>query len=165
MRQRFAWFIAAVALLVCGLLAPPGGANAQATVEPFAIPFQEGPIPVDDTCAGAGVVGILTGTGTITGQVVSTPAGPAIHQVRIEFQYRVAFPDGSYLLASQRERITLVEEAGDVRTFGGTLLARGTLHDATGAVIGHEAFHHRLRLTIAGGAPRAAFDVGFLTCR
>ncbi len=165
MRQRFAWCIVAVALLAWGLFAPPGGANAQAAVIPFTIPFQEGPIPVDDTCAGAGVVGILTLSGTVSGQIVATPAGPAIHQVLIESQYRVAFPDGSYLLASQRQRITLVEEAGDTRTFGGTLLARGTLYDATGAVIGHEMFHHRFRLTIAGGRPRVEFDVGFITCR
>lgn len=155
----------AAMLVAVGLSALPTTAFAQATVEKISIPYTIGPFPVDDTCAGLGVVGILTGTGTITGQVVETDTG--FHFAGADtFVYRVDFPDGSYLLASQRSPLSFNENplTGHV-TFGSTLLEKGTLYDANGTVIGHEMFHARNRTTIVDGTVVVEFDRGFLTCR
>jgi hypothetical protein len=67
--------LVAAMLVALGLFALPTSAFAQATIEQVSIPYTEGPYPVDDTCLGFGVVGILTGGGTITGQVVETDTG------------------------------------------------------------------------------------------
>jgi hypothetical protein len=165
MRRRVAWFIATIALVAGGVLALPADATAQATIVPFSISFQDGPKAVDDTCAGRGVVGILTGRGTLTGQVIVTNH-TAVHRGILTFQYRVQFPDGSYLLASQREQVTFthIPRAG-TSTFGGTLLERGTLYDAAGKVIGYELFHHRFRITVVRETLRVEFDTSFITCR
>jgi hypothetical protein len=140
-------------------------AFASATVEQVSITFTVDPFPVDDTCAGLGVVGILTGTETLTGQVVETDTGFHFEGADT-FVYRVDFSDGSYLLASQRQNLSFNEHplAGHV-TFGSTLLEMGTLYDANGTVIGHEMFNARNRTTIVDGTAVVEFDTGFLTCR
>ena len=56
--------------------------------------------------------------------------------------YRIDFADGSNLLASQREPLTFTANGPpDVVTFGGTLLAKGTLYAGNGTVLGYEMFH------------------------
>ncbi|TCN40087.1 hypothetical protein EV644_10614 [Kribbella orskensis] len=163
--QRFISLIAGCAVAVGALFVVPASAAAQATVERFAISFEAGPDEVSDTCAGEGVVGILTGTGTFAGQRVETDSGTHFRVV-ITFLYRVDFPDGSYLVASQREPMTVNENPlVGVFTFGGTLLERGTLYDAAGNIIGNEMFHARFRTTIVDGTPTVEFDQGFIRCR
>ena len=165
-RRRFAAFIAAVAVAAGGWLALPAWAAAQATVTRYSIPFQEGPTAVDDTCAGRGVVGILTSTGTLSGQAFEQASGSHFGDWAVlTRQDRLDFPDGSYLLASARERITFNANLRGGVTFGGTLLSRGTLYDAAGNVIGHEMVHHRFRITVVNGTPRVEFDQGFIRCR
>jgi hypothetical protein len=54
-----------VMLVAVGLSALPTAAFASATVVKLSTTFTVDPFPVDDTCAGLGVVGILTGTVTM----------------------------------------------------------------------------------------------------
>src|SRR5262245_21077443 len=83
-------------------------------------PDDPGPILVDDTCAGAGVVGVLTGTDTVDGQLVTTPTGGGSFSGTDTLVFRIDFPDGSYLLGSQR--VPLSATSNDhVLTFGSTL--------------------------------------------
>ena len=156
---------ALVAILVPILtLALATSAFAQATVEQVSIPYTAGPFPVDDTCLGPGIVGVLTGTGTITGQVVETDTG--FHFAGTDtFEYRIDLPDGFYVLSSQRSPITFNENplTGHV-TFGGTLVDRGTIYDADGTVIGHGIFHARFRTTIVDGTVVVELDEGFNRC-
>ena len=165
-RERLVRRCAGVAavLVAVGVIALPTASFAGATVERFTETAVHGPFPVDDTCAGPGVVGLLTGTETTDGRTVETDSG--FHFAgSITFVYRVEFPDGSYLLASQREPLTYnINPQGHV-TFGGTLLEKGTLFSANGVVIGHEMFHSRFRTTIVNGTRAVEFDEGFITCR
>ena len=149
-------------ILAAALLELPPSAFGQATVGEVSVTSAIGPDAVDDTCAGIGVVGILTGTATLTGRTVETDTG--FHFVgSLRLAYRVDFPDGSYLVASQRERRTFNGTNGNA-TFGGTLLEQGTLHDANGTVIGHEMFNAHFRWTIVDGAAVVEIDEGHLTC-
>jgi hypothetical protein len=157
---------ALVAILVPILtLALATSAFAQATIEPVSIPYTDGPKPVDDTCLGFGVVGTLTGTGTITGQVVQTDTG--FHFSGTDtFAYRIEFPDGTYILGAQRFPLTFNENplTGHV-TFGGTLEEKVTIYDASGAVIGYGMAHARFRTTIVAGSVVVDFDVFIGSCR
>jgi hypothetical protein len=155
----------AVMLVAVGLSALPRAAFASATVVKVSTTFTVDPFPVDDTCAGIGVVGILTGTETITGQVVETDTGFHFEGTDT-FVSRVDFPDGSYLLGSQRTTLSFNENplTGHV-TFGSTLMEMGTLYDANGTVIGHDMFHAHNRTTIVDGTVVVEFDTGFQTCR
>ena len=70
------------------------------------------------------MVGCSTGTETTAGRTVATNSG--FHFTgSITFVYRVDFPDGSYLLASQREPLTYSSNAQGHVTVGGTLLEKG----------------------------------------
>ena len=156
-------------LIVCTLFVScalvPAASAAPAVIEDFSITFSEGPIEVNDTCAGEEVVGTLTGSGILSGRIVETTS-TGHHIGNITFDYRVDFADGSYLLASQSERIRFNESpARSQFTFGGVLLEKGTIYDATGQVTGHEMFHHRFRLVLRDGNPIVDFDEGFITCR
>lgn len=149
-------------LLTTALLALPANAFGQATVDEVSITSSVGPAAVDDTCAGLGVVGILTGTETLTGRTVESETG--FHFAgSLTLAYRVDFPDGSYLVASQREPLTF-NGTDATATFGGTLLEKGTLYDANGTVIGHEMFNARFRTTIVDGQAVVEIDEGHLTC-
>ena len=53
----------------------------------------------------------------------------------IRTQIRIEFPDGSYLLESQREGLVF-NATEPLFTVGGTTHAKGTLYDANGTVIG-----------------------------
>jgi hypothetical protein len=157
--------VLAAVLVALGLSALSTSAFAQATIEQVSIPYTEGPFPVDDTCLGFGVVGILTGTGTITGQVVETDTGFHFSGTNT-FEYRIDFPDGTYILGSQRLPLTSNENplTGHV-TFGGTLEEKVTIYDASGAVIGYGMAHAQFRTTIVAGSVVVEFD-GFIgRCR
>lgn len=162
--RRFATLLAVPIALVAHV-AIPASASAQATVERFSEPFTAAPVEVDDTCAGDGVVGILTGAGTFAGQQVTTDNGDHF-RATITFHTRVDFADGRYLLAEQYEHIgSNANPMVGVVTFGGTLHEKGTLYDAGDTVIGHEMFHARFRTTIVDGDVAVEFDRGFITCR
>ena len=153
-------------LVAVSLLVLPSTSSAQAIIERFTDPpVSVGPELVDDTCAGPGIQGVLTGTFTSSGQVLDTTH--TRHFVgTTTFVYRVDFADGSYLLASQHEPFTFNQNRlNDQLNFGGTLLERGTLYDASGTVLGHEMFHARFRTNIVDGAVVVEFDEGFVTCR
>jgi len=157
--------LVAAMLVALGLFALPTSAFAQATIEQVSIPYTEGPYPVDDTCLGFGVVGVLTGGGTITGQVVETDTG--FHFSGTDtFAARIDFPDGTYILDSQRIPITANENplTGQV-TFGGTALGKATIYDASGTVIGYGMFNARFRTTIVTGTVVVELDVGIGRCR
>ena len=161
------WYGAAIALVgACiALAAAPAVFAAAAEIEHVTFSAPVGPVFVDDTCAGAGVVGLLTGTETIDGQSVTTSTGGHFTGTDT-LVYRVDFPDGSYLSASQRSPLSFtVANAEHVVTFGSTLHERGTLYDATGKILGYEQFHARNRTTIVDGRVVADFDRGFITCR
>ena len=149
-------------LLIAALLLLPVNAFGQATVDEVSITSSVGPDAVDDTCAGLGVVGMLTGTETLTGRTVETETGYHFVGSRT-LAYRVDFPDGSYLVASQREPLTFNATDGNA-TFGGTLLEKGTLYDANDTVIGHEMFHAHFRWTIVDGTAIVEIDEDRLTC-
>jgi hypothetical protein len=156
--------LVAAMLVALGLFALPTSAFAQATIEQVSIPYTEGPYPVDDTCLGFGVVGILTGGGTITGQVVETDTG--FHFSGTDtFEYRIDFPDGSYVLGTLRSPLYFNENplTGHV-TFGGIIVDKGTIYDANGTVIGHGIFHGRRHTTIVDGTVVVAFDEGSNRC-
>lgn len=162
--RRFATLLAVPIALVAHVAIPPS-ASAQATVDRFSEPFTAAPVEVDDTCAGDGVVGILTGSGTFAGQQVTTDNGDHF-RATITFHTRVDFADGRYLLAEQYEHIgSNANPMVGVVTFGGTLHEKGTLYDAGDTVIGHEMFHARFRTTIVDGNVAVEFDRGFITCR
>lgn len=162
-RRRAPTVAVIVVLATVGLLALPATSFAQATVDEISVTSPVGPDPVDDTCAGPGVVGILTGTETLTGRTVETDTG--FHFAgSLTLAYRVDFPDGSYLVASQREPLTFNGTDGHA-TFGGSLLEKGTLYDANGTVIGHERVNARFRTTIVDGTAVVEFDEPRLTCR
>jgi hypothetical protein len=150
-------------LVATGLLALPAVSLAQATIERSSETYTAEPFLVDDICAGAGVVGILTGTGTITRLIINTATnehGTATNT----FDYRVDFGDGSYLLASERGHDARTGSEF-LTTAGGTVLEMGTLYDAAGNVIGHEMFHARGHTTFVNGTVVVSFDEGFITCR
>ena len=152
-----------VVLAAVGLLALPATSFAQATVDEVTMTSPVGPDPVDDTCAGPGVVGILTGTETLTGRTVETETG--FHFAgSLTLAYRIDFPDGSYVISSQIERLTFSGNDGHA-TFGGTLLDKGTLYDVNGMVIGYGMFNARFRTTIVDGTAVVEIDDGHLTCR
>src|SRR4051794_10353612 len=154
-----------VAVLVAvGVFALPTASFGSATVGQDSVTEEFGPFPVDDTCAGPGVVGLLTLTETRSRRTVETNTGFHVTGT-ITDVYRVDFADGSYLLAAQREPVTFTDQSPGLVTFGGTLLEKGTLYDANGVVIGHEMFHSRFRRTIVNGTITVDFDEGFLTCR
>jgi hypothetical protein len=164
MRRRLAGCGALVGV-VASCVAVAGPAFGAAEIERFTSSASVGPVFVDDTCAGAGVVGVLTGTETIDGQFVTTSTGEHFTGTDT-LVYRVDFPDGSYLLASQRQPLHFTSAQADrVVTFGSTLHERGTLYDANGNVLGYEQFHARNRTTIVDGRVVADFDRGFITCR
>jgi hypothetical protein len=153
------------ALVAVGIFALPAGSFGAATVSDVLIASQVGPFPVDDTCAGAGVVVILSGTDTITGQTVETETG--FHFAGTDtFVYRMDFPDGSYEAGSQSEHITFnANSLQDVVTITGALLARAPIYDANGNVIGFERFNNIFHTTIIGGTAVVDFSKGFLSCR
>jgi hypothetical protein len=162
-RRRAPTVAVIVVLAAVGLLALPATSFAQATVDEVSITSPVGPDPVDDTCVGPGVVGILTGTETLTGRTVETETG--FHFAgSLTLAYRVDFPDGSYVISSQIERLTFSGNDGRA-TFGGTLLDKGTLYDANGMVIGDGMFNARFRTTIVDGTAVVEIDDGHLTCR
>ena len=156
--------VAVIAVLAAvSLLALPATSFSQATRGEVSITSPVGPDPVDDTCAGPGVVGILTGTETLSGRTVETDTG--FHFAgSLTLAYRVDFPDGSYVISSQIERLTFSGNDGDA-TFGGTLLDKGTLYDVNGVVIGYGMFNARFRTTIVDGTTVVEIDDGHLTCR
>jgi hypothetical protein len=125
--------LVAPVLVGVGLLVAPASALGQATVTPISDSFEFGPVLGDDTsCAGPGFVGTLRGTGTATGHMVETD-GHFHLDLTIRTQVRIEFPDGSYVLESQREG--LVFNATEPHfTVGGTTHAKGTLYDANGTV-------------------------------
>jgi hypothetical protein len=122
-------------------------------------------VPVDDTCAGAGVVVILSGTDTITGQTVETDTG--FHFAGTDtFVYRMDFPDGSYEAGTNTEHIAFnANSLQDVVTITGALLEKGPIYDANGNVIGFERFNNIFHTTIIGGTAVVDFSKGFLSCR
>lgn len=149
-------------LLTAGVFALPPSSFGQATVEDISITSPVGPDAVDDTCFGQGVVGILTGTDTLSGRTVEN--GTGFHFAgSLTLVYRIDLPDGSYILGSQTERQTF---SGTDRheVFGGTLLDKGTLYDASGEVIGDTMFNARFRWNILDGTILAEIDDGRLTC-
>ena len=164
MRRWVAGCGAAVGVVV-SWVAVAGPAFGAADIERFTSSAPFGPVFVDDTCAGAGVVGVLTGTETIDGKFVTTSTG--LHFTGTDrLVYRVDFPDGTYLSASQSSPLSFTGAQADrVVTFGSTLHERGTLYDSNGNVLGYEQFHARNRTTIVDGRVVADFDRGFITCR
>ena len=156
--------VALIAVLITvGVFALPSSSFGQATVEDISITSPVGPDAVDDTCAGPGVVGILTGTETLSGRTVETETG--FHfSGSLTLVYRVDFADGSYVLSSQIERLTFSGSDGH-EVFGGTLLDKGTLYDANGVVIGDGMFNARFRWNILDGTMVVEIDEGRLTCR
>ena len=149
-------------LLTAGVFALPPSSFGQATVEDISITSPVGPDAVDDTCFGAGVVGILTGTETLSGRTVETETG--FHFAgSLTLVYRIDLPDGSYILGSQTERQTFTGTDGH-EVFGGTLLDKGTLYDANGEVIGDAMFNARFRWNILDRTSVAEIDDGRLTC-
>ena len=150
-------------LLAATLLALPANAFGQANVEDFSETVPLGPFPVDDTCAGTGVVGILTGTETIAGQIVSTDTGRHFAG-SVTFAVRIDFPDGSYIVGSGREPLTFEGTDGNA-TFGGTLHEQSTFYDANGTVIGHGIVNDHFRTTIVDDTFIVEIDEGRLTCR
>ena len=156
--------VALIAVLITvGVFALPSSSFGQATVEDISITSPVGPDAVDDTCAGPGVVGILTGTDTLTGRTVETETG--FHFAgSLTLVYRIDLPDGSYVVGSQIERLTFSGTDGH-EVFGGTLLDKGTLYDANGVVIGDGMFNARFRWNILDGRVVAEIDDGRLTCR
>ncbi len=163
MRRRLAG-CGVVVGVVASCVAVAGPAFGAADIEPFT---SSTPISglIDDTCAGAGVVGIFTGTETVDGKSVSTPTGAHFTGTDTTV-FRVDFPDGSFLLASQTSPLSFTSARADsVITFGSTLHERGTLYDANGNILAFEQFHARNRTTIVDGRITADFDRGFLTCR
>jgi hypothetical protein len=152
------------AFALTGVLATAAPAFGAAVIEPF---MASTPISglIDDTCAGAGVVGTFTGTETVEGKRVITPTGAHFSGTDTTV-FRVDFPDGSFLLASQTSPLSFTSARVDsVITFGSTLHERGTLFDANGNILAFEQFHARNRTTIIDGRITADFDRGFLTCR
>ena len=147
-------------------LALPATSTAAAPVERFTISFPTDPTPVDDTCAGTGVEGVLTGDNVFSGQSVETST-TAHFTGTLTTNYRVDFPDGSYLKASQREHIVDNGQPGTGQhTFGSNLHEKGTLYNAQGAVTGHEMFHFSSRVTIRVDGTVAVDDErATLTCR
>ena len=166
MRLRYAIPMAAAIALLATVPGLAGrAAYAAADIEELHVSFPIEPEPVDDTCAGAGVVGILSGTITIDGMFVTTSTGRHFRGNE-STDYRVDFPDGSYLVAAQSSpRVFTGAQDDRVVTFGSTLHERGTLYDANGNVLGYEQFHARNRTTIVDGRVVADFDRGFITCR
>ena len=149
-------------LLTAGVFALPPNSFGQATVDDVSITSPVGPDAVDDTCFGPGVVGILTGTDTLSGHTVETETG--FHFAgSLTLVYRIDLPDGSYILGSQTERLTFSGTDGH-EVFGGTLLDKGTLYDANGVVIGDTMFNARFRWNILDGTIVAEIDEGRLTC-
>jgi hypothetical protein len=157
--------VVAIALVAAGALALPASSFAAATVERFSVTVPIEPEPIADTCAGPGVVGIVTGTVTESGQTVETDTG--FHSARsLTYSFRVDFPDGSYLVAAQREPLTFsANPLRDQASFGGTLLERGTLYDANDVLIGYEMFHARFRTAIVNSTAVVEFDEVRLSCR
>jgi hypothetical protein len=156
--------VALVAVLVtAALFALPASSFGQATVEDVFITSPVGPFVVDDTCAGPGVLGTLTGTDILAGRTVETDTG--FHFAgSLTLIYRIELSDGSYIVGSQTERLTF--NATDRHaTFGGTLLDKGTLYDADGTVIGYGMFNARFHTTIVDGTVVMEIDDGHLTCR
>jgi len=128
MRRRLAG-CGVVVGVVASCVAVAGPAFGAADIEPFT---SSTPISglIDDTCAGAGVVGIFTGTETVERKSVSTPTGAHFTGTDTTV-FRVDFPDGSFLLASQTSPLSFTSARADsVTTFGSTLHERGTLYDA-----------------------------------
>jgi hypothetical protein len=151
------------ALITVGVFALPASSFGQATVEDVLITSPVEPFVVDDTCAGPGVLGILTGTDTLAGRTVETDTG--FHFAgSLTLVYRIELADGSYVVGSQIERLTFSGREGH-EIFGGTLLDKGTLYDANGAVIGDAMFNARFRWNILNGTPVVEIDDGRLTCR
>ena len=162
MTRRFVRLVAPV-LVAIGVLVPPATALGQATVTPISDSFEFGPDLVDDTCAGPGVVGTITGTGTTRGRMVETD-GQFHLAVTIRTQARIEFANGSYLLESQREGL-VVNSTEPHFTVGGTAHAKGTLYDANGTVIGYETVHASHRVTMIDGHVAVDFDKFRLSCR
>jgi hypothetical protein len=150
--------------VVASCVAVAGPAFGAAQIERFTASTPVGPDLVDDTCAGAGVVGVLTGTDTIDGQLVTTSTGQHFTGTDT-LVTRVDFPDGSYILGFQQSPLSFtVTQADRVVTFGHTLEERGTVYDANGNILGHDLFHGHARTTIVDGRVVVDFDRGFITC-
>lgn len=155
----------ALALVAVGIFALPASSFGAATVTKVLVTTPVGPFPVGDTCAGAGVPVILTGTDTIAGQTVETDAGFHFEGTDT-FVYRMDFPNGSYEIGSQSEPITFnANPLHGVVTITGALLAKGTIYDANGNVIGYERFNNIFHTTIVDGTAVVDFSRGFLSCR
>jgi hypothetical protein len=157
----------ALALVAVGIFALPASSFGGATVTKVLFTSPVGPFPVDDTCAGAGVVVILSGTETIAGQIVETNTGSHFTGTDT-FVYRMDWTDGSgsYETGSQSERITFNDNPlHGVMTTTGALLEKGTIYDANGNVIGHERFNNIFHVTIVDGTAVVEFSKGFLSCR
>jgi hypothetical protein len=161
--RRAVRLLSAIVVAAGALALPPSALGQAATVEPFSFTFEEGPFLIDDSCP-LGVEGILTGSGVGEGKEVVTRARRN-EVVKTVFDYRVEFPDGSYLLASQTERSTFHTEQQDSGVYGGVTQESGSLYGADGTVIGQLRFHAVFHGTLEDGNFVERVTHVRLTCR
>jgi hypothetical protein len=133
--------------LLALLMAFTGAAHARATV-----------IPIDDStplsgttalpeCLPADLVGTQTGTERTVGKIVLTD-GVFHMQATTTLDYRVDFPDGSYVVGTSTEHFTLATKADTPLVSTITLVEPRTLYDAAGSRIGTALLHFHGHITL-----------------
>jgi hypothetical protein len=153
-----------VAMLACvaasaALLGLVSSSFGRATIETHSEPVSEGPFQVDDDCVG--LAGTFTGSGTLLVKLIVTADDSRSHDatelVRLSEDYRIDFPDGSYMLGSFVDHPVNQYDADNGGVFGGTVQDNGTLYDADGDEVGWE----RVRVAYHGTAENGTATLQF----
>jgi hypothetical protein len=147
--------LALLALLV------PSMAQAQAIIDRFE--FQV-PLPESTAlpeCLSPDLVGTQTGTETTVGQVVDTGRGFHVHATTT-LEYRVVFPDGSFVVGTAVEHISFNANAPQTVDTT-TIQEQRTIYSAAGEPIGRVVIHAVSHLTFRDANGNEEADPGEIT--
>ena len=98
-------------------------------------------------CLSPELIGNVNATEIVTGQIVDTDPGFHVHATA-NLNYRVDFPDGSYILGSAVEHITFGINPLDSRTTSTVAIQEPrTIYDADGQPIGKVMIHALSHIT------------------
>jgi hypothetical protein len=133
--------------LLALLVAFTGGAQASATLIPL---DSNGPLSGTTAlpeCLPADLIGTQSGSERTVGTIVVTDT--IIHmQATTTLDYRVDFPDGSYVIGTSTEHFTLASKGDTPLVSTTTGVEPRTLYDASGNPIGTALLHFHGHITL-----------------
>jgi hypothetical protein len=133
--------------LLAVFIALPAGAHARATRVPIDVTSPLSGTTALPECLPADLVGTLSGTERTVGTIVFTDT-VAHAQATTTLDYRVDFPDGSYVVGTSTEHFTFASKADTPLVSTTTLVEPRTVYDAAGNPIGTALLHFHGHITV-----------------